>query len=129
MQVDNTLSRAAEESEAEDATRSQAALYLVLQSDRPQTAPTRYSLAGFDGVLIGRGSELAAATVTLDGVRTLSLQIPDGWLSRVHARLARVVRQWFVDDAGSRNGTFLDGDPVKKATYVPDGGLVELGHT
>ena len=49
-------------------------------------------------------------------------------MSSRHARLQRVLGAWMIEDAGSKNGTFVDG---KRVTTSPlaDGALVELGHS
>src|SRR5207245_7263880 len=54
--------------------------------------------------------------------------IPDPRMSSTHARLQSVLGNWVVQDAGSKNGTWVDGRRVNSATLV-DGALVEVGHS
>ena len=51
--------------------------------------------------------------------REAELQLPDPSVSRFHARIFRVGRQYFLADMGSRNGTHLDGKPVTHAEMAP----------
>jgi HD-GYP domain-containing protein (c-di-GMP phosphodiesterase class II) len=45
-----------------------------------------------------------------------TVHIPDSSLSRLHAELAPVDGAWVVRDLGSTNGTFLNGEPLGRAT-------------
>ncbi len=95
--------------------RDVAHLFVVLEADRPLAGGARYSLAGLDQVLLGRGSERRATRSEDDGVGTLRLELPGKSLSSVHARLLRTSAGWVVEDAGSRNGTFVGGARVDRA--------------
>ncbi len=53
----------------------------------------------------------------------------DSFVSTVHARLFRRGNDVFVEDLGSRNGTFLNGDPVSSATRLRRGDRVQFGQT
>ena len=53
----------------------------------------------------------------------------DSYVSTVHARLFRRGSDVFVEDLGSRNGTFLNGDPVSAATRLRRGDRVQFGQT
>jgi DNA-binding NtrC family response regulator len=59
---------------------------------------------------------LGLREVRIGRSREAELQLPDPSVSRFHARIFRVGRQYFLADMGSRNGTHLDGKPV---TQVP----------
>jgi transcriptional regulator with GAF, ATPase, and Fis domain len=49
-------------------------------------------------------------------------------MSGTHARLQRVLGEWMLEDAGSKNGTVLDGRRVERSP-LHDGALIELAHT
>ena len=51
--------------------------------------------------------------------------------SRRHARLlvAEAADAAFVEDLGSRNGTFLNGEPIGSRTAVPESARVRVGAT
>ncbi len=71
--------------------------------------------------------ELDQEVVLGRGVQS-SLQIDDTKLSRRHARIAPDVGSWFVEDLGSSNGTYVNGEPCKKLTLA-HGDKIAIGHT
>jgi len=105
-------------------------LFRVLTSDDSLAACSRHRLGDIDSVVIGRrreGEPKVSRTVA-EGVRTLALRLPDRLVSVVHARLERIIGVWFVTDAESKNGTWVNGQRVKR-TALTDGDLLELGQT
>jgi len=48
-------------------------------------------------------------------------------VSREHTRLRREVRRWFVDDLGSTNGTYLNGERVINNLALLDGDSLMVG--
>src|SRR5512139_1601337 len=57
---------------------------------------------------------LGLREVRIGRSREADLQLPDPSVSRLHARIFRVGRQYFLADMGSRNGTHLDGKTVSQ---------------
>jgi uncharacterized membrane protein YdfJ with MMPL/SSD domain len=53
----------------------------------------------------------------------------DHELSRLHARISRFDGRLLVEDLGSTNGTFVNGEPVAGPTVVGPGDVVWLGNT
>ncbi len=107
--------------------RAQACLARIFICDRPLAAAVRYPLGALHEVTIGRGRDGVA--VVVDGrSRRLELRFDDSWMSRGHATLARAPRRWQVVDAGSKNGTLLNGVAVQRATLA-DGDVLEIGQT
>jgi pSer/pThr/pTyr-binding forkhead associated (FHA) protein len=53
----------------------------------------------------------------------------DTFVSQVHARLYRRDGDAFVEDLGSRNGTFVNGEPIGGATRLRRGDQVQFGST
>ena len=53
----------------------------------------------------------------------------DGFVSTVHARVFRRGDEVFVEDLGSRNGSFLNGDRVTVPTRLRRGDRVQFGQT
>ena len=109
------------------ATTRQCLLFLALEADRPWAGGCRYCLTGTSTVVFGRGSE-RRAVFGKDAGDTLSIAIPSRSLSGTHARLVRSGAQWSVEDAGSRNGTYLNGRRVETASIV-EGDMLEMGRT
>src|SRR5262249_26769351 len=85
-------------------------------------APARHALAGTAEVELGRGK---STSPTRHGV-SLRLELDDAGGSQPHARLSLVGDSWMVDDAGSKNGTFVDGQRVERAVLT-DGSVIECG--
>ncbi len=67
-----------------------------------------------DEVVIGRSNRAA-------------LTIPDRSLSRLHVRLFKTDDSWWVEDLGSRNGTFIDQIRTDGATRINLGQALSLG--
>ena len=53
----------------------------------------------------------------------------DTFVSQVHARLYRRDGDAYVEDLGSRNGTFVNGEPIGGATRLRRGDQVQFGST
>jgi hypothetical protein len=53
----------------------------------------------------------------------------DTFVSQVHARLYRRGGDLYLEDLGSRNGTFVNGKPIDAATRLRRGDQVQFGET
>ncbi|SHE64567.1 Inner membrane component of T3SS domain-containing protein [Streptoalloteichus hindustanus] len=78
-------------------------------------AGTRISLEGRP-IMIGRADD---STLVLD----------DDYASTRHARLSPRGTDWYVEDLGSTNGTYLDRAKVTAPTRVPLGVPIRIGKT
>ena len=67
-------------------------------------------------ILIGRGAD---AAIVLD----------DDYVSTRHARIAASGDQWFVEDLGSTNGTYIGSQRLTQATAVQLGTRIRVGKT
>ncbi len=67
-------------------------------------------------ILIGRGSD---AQIRLD----------DDYVSTRHARIAASGDQWYVEDLGSTNGTYLGNQRLTQPTTITLGSQVRVGKT
>jgi hypothetical protein len=104
-------------------------LFLVLTCDSPAAPSLRISLKGVERVFIGRGGlEPRQAPVARSADGELTLSVADDRMSTTHAAIRPVFGNWIIEDAGSRNGTLVNGRPVKREVLA-DGDLIELGHT
>lgn len=84
----------------------------LLTGDR---AGANYPLDPEQVTLLGRGSDCHIATA-------------DQLCSRVHAHVSFQDDAWTVEDAGSRNGTYVNGQKVKLAS-LGDGHTVRIGNS
>ncbi|BBZ02103.1 FHA domain-containing protein FhaB [Mycolicibacterium chitae] len=87
--------------------------YLVVTAG--SLAGTRITL-GTQPVLIGRADDS-------------TLVLTDDYASTRHARLSPRGSEWYVEDLGSTNGTYLDRSKVTTAVKVPIGTPVRIGKT
>jgi len=54
------------------------------------------------------------------------VSIPVRWISRTHAVLRREQGQFYLEDAGSKNGVFINGQRILKPHPLEDGDLIQL---
>jgi DNA-binding response OmpR family regulator len=52
--------------------------------------------------------------------------IPDRWISRYHARIRREGPRYLLDDLGSKNGLFLNGQRVKQSVPLDNDDRIQL---
>jgi pSer/pThr/pTyr-binding forkhead associated (FHA) protein len=107
---------------------------------RPQKAPKRAKPAkGSRGVpstlvvtaggLSGTSVRLGDAPVTLGRSQDSTIVLDDDYASSRHARFFPRDGQWYVEDLGSTNGTYLDRTKVTNAAPVKIGVPVRIGKT
>jgi pSer/pThr/pTyr-binding forkhead associated (FHA) protein len=69
-------------------------------------------------------------TISIGRSPNCDLVLPDDRASRVHATIERIESQHLVRDAGSSNGTFLNGLRVTGASFsLRDNDVIEIGST
>ena len=73
----------------------------------------------------GRGRRASSASPADDS----TLVLDDDYASTRHARIAPQGDDWYVEDLGSTNGTYLDRAKVTGPTRVPLGAPVRIGKT
>jgi pSer/pThr/pTyr-binding forkhead associated (FHA) protein len=86
--------------------------------------------------LIVTQGALAGTRITLDSRPILigraddsTLVLDDDYASTRHARISLQGEQWYVEDLGSTNGTYLDRARVASPTRVPPGVPIRIGKT
>jgi hypothetical protein len=103
-------------------------LHIVLECDRPLAASTRHCLDGVDEISFCRGRERRFRREPRGTKSALIIEVPDSHMSSRHGRLRRLAGTWVLEDAGSRNGSYVQGRRVDSAS-LGDGARFELGHT
>lgn len=59
---------------------------------------------------------------------TNTIQITDNFISSEHTRLWFRNGAWYVQDAGSVNGTFVNNQPAREATPAKPGDIIRVGY-
>ena len=92
--------------------RNQPTHVLVVEGDNTGAR------ADLDGspLLIGRGTDAA-------------IRLDDDYVSTRHARIASTGEDWFVEDLGSTNGTYVGNTRITQPTTLTLGTQVRIGKT
>ncbi len=80
----------------------------------------------------GRNGESYPVTDEVSVGRALGCAVvleDDTFVSQVHARLFRRGRETYVEDLGSTNGTFVNGERITEVTRLRRGDRVQFGNT
>jgi DNA-binding winged helix-turn-helix (wHTH) protein len=70
---------------------------------------------------------LSDGTFVIGRAPDAAIQIDSGGVSRLHAQITVCGRDVRVEDLGSKNGTFVGGQPVTAARSLEDGDEVRVG--
>jgi hypothetical protein len=95
---------------------------------RPGRGTPRF-LVVTEGGLQGVSIDLADQQITMGRANDATLVLNDDYSSSYHARIFPQDGQWFVEDLGSTNGTYLDRQKVIRPTPVPVGVPIRIGKT
>jgi DNA-binding response OmpR family regulator len=77
-----------------------------------ETAGKRWVLHNNE-MLIGRGSEC-------------DIVLPERQVSRLHARVRREGEEYYIEDLDSKNGTYVNGQPLKGERQLHDGDDIQI---
>ncbi|TPG35118.1 FHA domain-containing protein FhaB/FipA [Mycolicibacterium hodleri] len=105
------------------------ALRGTLLPSRGQARNTPRQLVVTEGALTGTRIQLGAQPVLIGRADDSTLVLTDDYSSTRHARLSPRGSEWYVEDLGSTNGTYLDRAKVTTAVRVPMGTPVRIGKT
>ena len=97
------------------------------QPRRRRGAPT--TLVVTEGPLAGTTVPLGAAPITVGRASDNTIVLADDYASSHHARLFGQDDQWYVEDLGSTNGTWVERTRVAGPTGVRSGVPVRVGRT
>ena len=81
------------------------------------------------GALAGTRISLDSRPILIGRADDSTLVLDDDYASTRHARIAQQGDEWYVEDLGSTNGTYLDRAKVTGPTRVPLGVPVRIGKT
>src|SRR3981189_3400122 len=105
------------------------ALRGTLLPSRGQRRNTPRQLIVTDGALTGTRIQLGSQAVLIGRADHPTVVLTDDYASTRHARLSPRGSEWYVEDLGSTNGTYLDRAKVTTAVRVPMGTPVRIGKT
>jgi pSer/pThr/pTyr-binding forkhead associated (FHA) protein len=92
-------------------------------------ARTARQLLVTGGALTGTRISLDSRPILIGRADDSTLVLDDDYASTRHARIAQRGDDWYVEDLGSTNGTYLDRAKVTGPTRVPLGVPVRIGKT
>lgn len=87
----------------------------------------QYTLTLLTGVEAGLVHGIATDETVLGRGHGCHVRIDDSGLSRRHCRILKGPEGFGVEDLGSTNGTFVDGEPVKGRHKLQDGARIQMG--
>lgn len=90
-------------------------------------APTHVLVV--EGANAGERADLAHAPVLIGRGTDAAIRLDDDYVSTRHARIAASGDQWFVEDLGSTNGTYLGSARITQPTTITLGTQVRIGKT
>jgi hypothetical protein len=93
----------------------------------PNGRPLRCRVLVRTGPLLGNVFLLHQDITTFGRTTGNDIVIPDGTVSRNHARLLFSQGRWFAEDMGSSNGTWVNGTRVSQPTPLSNGDELRLG--
>ncbi len=82
-----------------------------------------------EGSNVGERAELDHAPILIGRGNDAAIRLDDDYVSTRHARIAASGDQWFVEDLGSTNGTYIGTVRITQPTTITLGTQVRIGKT
>ena len=82
-----------------------------------------------EGDNAGARAELAAAPLLIGRGTDAAIRLDDDYVSTRQARIGSSGDQWFVEDLGSTNGTYVGSARIRQPTPIGTGVQVRVGKT
>ncbi len=86
-------------------------------------------VAVVEGANAGERADLAQAPILIGRGPDAAIRLDDDYVSTRHARIASADDQWFVEDLGSTNGTYVGSARITQPTTLALGTQVRIGKT
>ena len=90
-------------------------------------SPTHVAVV--EGANAGERADLAHAPILIGRGPDAAIRLDDDYVSTRHARIASAEDQWFVEDLGSTNGTYVGSARITQPTTLSLGTQVRIGKT
>jgi Inner membrane component of T3SS, cytoplasmic domain len=101
------------------------------QSNKPppkrRGSPTHVLVV--EGANSGERADLSQAPILIGRGTDAAIRLDDDYVSTRHARIASSGDQWFVEDLGSTNGTYIGSARITQPTTLTMGTQVRIGKT
>ena len=94
---------------------------------RSRGEPTHVAVV--DGANAGETVSLDDAPILIGRGNDAAIRLDDDYVSTRHARIASSGDQWFVEDLGSTNGTYIGSHRLTQPTTLQLGSKVRIGKT
>ena len=94
---------------------------------RPRGAPTHVAVV--DGANAGETASLDDAPLLIGRGADAAIRLDDDYVSTRHARIASNGDQWFIEDLGSTNGTYLGTHRLTQPAALQVGSRFRIGKT
>lgn len=82
-----------------------------------------------EGDNVGERADLSQAPLLIGRSPEAAIRLDDDYASTRHAQIVAVGDQWFIEDLGSTNGTFIGHARVNNPTEISLGTRVRIGKT
>lgn len=110
--------------ETETATGDEELKELLSSVGAARTKPV---LTVITGGAAGKQFKVYKGTAVIGRAPNVELRVEDDGISRTHARIRAETGRAWVEDMGSRNGTFVNGTKVTAPTELRDGDKIQVG--
>ncbi|CAM3499457.1 FHA domain-containing protein [Nocardioides dubius] len=94
---------------------------------RRRGSPTHVAVV--EGPNAGARADLSQAPILIGRGPDAAIRLDDDYVSTRHARIALSGDQWFVEDLGSTNGTYVGAARITQPTTLALGIQVRIGKT
>jgi pSer/pThr/pTyr-binding forkhead associated (FHA) protein len=109
------------------ATRSRKAPKAAKAPPKRRGSPTHVLVT--EGANTGERADLDRAPILIGRGNDAAIRLDDDYVSTRHARIAASGDQWFVEDLGSTNGTYIGSVRITQPTTLTLGTQVRIGKT
>jgi pSer/pThr/pTyr-binding forkhead associated (FHA) protein len=97
------------------------------QPSKRRGSPTHVLVV--EGANSGERADLEQAPILIGRGNDAAIRLDDDYVSTRHARIAASGDQWFVEDLGSTNGTYIGSVRITQPTTLTLGTQVRIGKT
>ncbi|KAA1420178.1 FHA domain-containing protein [Nocardioides humilatus] len=99
------------------------------QKAPPKRRGSPTHVAVIQGSNTGITASLAHAPILIGRGNDAAIRLDDDYVSTRHARIAASGDQWYVEDLGSTNGTYLGSQRITQPVTIGLGAQVRIGKT